>query len=144
MKKISYICIVKTKTNKNMKKEVKKTQSKSEKIYAQYKKQESFLTDYQICKAFFHDPSCSVLCLVEKILKEKYNLPWQLKFIRKATMAARGKSNAVITIPQFKFEETTHAILSKYIRRNFDTILADQQSNREYPFMFRDIIEKYS
>ena len=127
-----------------MKKEVKKSQSKSEKIYAQYKKQESFLTDYQICKAFFHDPSCSVTCLVEKILKEKYNLPWQLKFIRKATMAARGKSNAVISIPQFKFEETTHTILSKYIRRNFDTILADQQSNREYPFMFRDIIEKYS
>lgn len=127
-----------------MKKEIKKTQSKSEQIFAQYKKQASFLTDYQICKVFFHDPSCSVTCLIEKILKEKYNLPWQLKFIRKATMAARGKSNAVISIPQFKFEETTHSILSKYIRRNFDTILADQQSNRDYPFMFRDIIEKYS
>ena len=127
-----------------MKKEIKKPQSKSEKIYAAYKKQESLMTNYQICKAFFHDSSCSLMCLVEKILKEKYNLPWQLKFIRKATMDARGKCSAVISIPQFKFEETTQNILSKYIRRNFDTILADQQSNREYPFMFRDIIEKYS
>ena len=127
-----------------MKKEIKKTQTKSEKIYSEYKKRESFLTNYQICKAFFHDPSCSVTCLVEKILKEKYNLPWQFKFIRRATMATRGQSNALISIPQFKFEETTHNILSKYVKRNFSTILADQQSNRDYPFMFRDIIEKYS
>ena len=67
-----------------------------------------------------------------------------MKYIRAATMAARGKSNAVISIPQFKFEETTANILSKYIKRNFNVILADQRSNREYPFMLRDIIEKYS
>lgn len=123
---------------------MKKQQTKSEKIYSAYKKQESLMTNYQICKAFFHDQSCSLMCLVEKILKEKYNLPWQLKFIRKATMEARGKSNATISIPQFKFEETTSNILSKYIKRNFNVILADQRGNREYPFMLRDIIEKYS
>ena len=132
--------------NKDMKQNKpngKKPQTKSEKIYSEYKKRESFLTNYQICKAFFHDPSCSVICLVEKILKEKYNLPWQFKFIHKAAMEARGKSNALITIPQFKYEETTHNILSKYVKRNFDTIIADQKSNKNYPFMFRDIIENF-
>ena len=56
------------------------------KVYDAYKKQESVITNYQVCKAFFHDQSVSILGLVEKILKEKYNLPWQAKFIRKAIM----------------------------------------------------------
>lgn len=129
-----------------MKKEVKpnKPQSKSEKLYAQYKKQESLISNYQMCKAFFHDPNCSVLTLVGRILKEKYNLPWQEKFIRLATLSARGKTNATISIPQFKFEETTHNILSKYVKKNFSVMVADQMRNREYPFMFRSIIEKFS
>lgn len=130
-------------SNKRVRQEIEAKNAKS-KAYEAYKKQESLITNYQICKAFFHDPTCSILCLVEKILKEKYNLPWQEKFIRKATMDARGKTNAVISIPQFKFEETTANILSKYVKRNFNVILADQRQNREYPFMLRDIVEKYS
>jgi len=130
-------------SNRKVREQIK-AKNTNTKVYDAYKKQESVITNYQVCKAFFHDPSISILGLVEKILKEKYNLPWQAKFIRKAIMEARGKSNAVISIPQFKFEETTHNILSKYVRRNFNVILADQRQNREYPFMLRDIIEKYS
>ena len=130
-------------SNRKVREQLERINAKS-KAYEEYKKKSSLVTDYQICKAFFHDPTCSILCLVEKILKEKYNLPWQEKFIRKATMDARGKTNAVISIPQFKFEETTANILSKYVKRNFNVILADQRQNREYPFMLRDIVEKYS
>lgn len=115
-----------------------------ERVYDKYHEKESVITNYQICKAFFHDQSLSIIGVVEKVLKEKYNLPWQLKFIRKALMDARGQRNATISIPQFKFEETTHTILSKFVKKNFAIILADQRVNREYPFMLRDIIEKYS
>lgn len=130
-------------SNRKVREQLERINAKS-KAYEEYKKKASLVTDYQICKAYFHDPTCSILCLVEKILKEKYNLPWQEKFIRRATMDARGKTNAVISIPQFKFEETTANILSKYVKRNFGTIFADQRQNREYPFMLRDIVEKYS
>jgi len=130
-------------SNRKVREEIeKKTNTK---VYEAYKKQESFITNYQICKAYFHDLSCGVLCLVEKILKEKYNLPWQEKFIRRAVLEARGKNNPTISIPQFNFEETTHNILSKYVKRNFSTIVIDQRGgNRDYPFMLRDIIEKNS
>lgn len=127
-----------------MKQEIKKPMTKSEKIYSAYKAKETLMTNYQICKAFFHDQTCSLMCLIEKILTERYRYPWQKKLIRKATMDARGKSNAVISIPQIKFEDNTSNILSKYVRKNFDIILADRRQNREYPFILRDIIDKIS
>ena len=114
------------------------------KAYDDYKKSETLVTNYQMCKAYFHDSSASIIGVVELILKEKYNLPWQLKFIRKATMDARGKKNATISIPQFKYEECVNDILSKFVRKNFDKMVADQKKNSAYPFAFRDIIEKNS
>ena len=117
---------------------------KAEKVYSVYQKNESLLTNYQMCKAYFKDSGASVIGIVESILKEKYNLPWQLKFIRKATMGARGKSNAQITIPQFNYDACVNDILSKFVKKNFEKMIADQKKNNAYPFMFRDLIEKYS
>jgi len=114
------------------------------KKYDEYKKVETLLTNYQMCKAYLHDPSASIIAVVELILKQKYNLPWQLKFIRKATMEARGKSNPLISIPQFKYDERVNDILSKFVKKNFDKMVADQKKNNTYPFIFRDIIEKNS
>lgn len=114
------------------------------KKYDEYKKVETLLTNYQMCKAYFHDSSASIIAVVELILKQKYNLPWQLKFIRKATMEARGKSNPLISIPQFKYDERVNDILSKFVKKNFDKMVADQKKNSTYPFIFRDIIEKNS
>lgn len=132
-------------SNRKVREQLERINAKS-KAYEEYKKKASLVTDYQICKAYFHDPTCSILCLVEKILKEKYNLPWQEKFIRMATMEARGKTNAVISIPKFKFEDTSANILAKYVKRHFNAIIDDQKENdnRAYPFMLRDIIEKHS
>jgi len=114
------------------------------KKYNEYKKIETLLTNYQMCKAFFNDQGASIMGIVESILKQKYNLPWQLKFIRRATMEARGKKNALIAIPQFKYEEHVNDILSKFVKKNFDKMVADQKKNGNYPFIFRDIIEKNS
>ena len=97
-----------------------------------------------MCKAYFHDSSASIIGVVELILKEKYNLPWQMKFIRKATLDARGKNNPIISIPQFKYEEKVNDIISKFVHRNFEKMVADQKENSSYPFAFRDIIEKVS
>ena len=109
-----------------------------------YKKVESLLINYQMCKAYFHDASASIIGVVELILREKYNLPWQLKFIRKATMEARGKSNALISIPKFKYEEKVNDILSKFVRKNFGDMASDFKNNKNtmYPLVLRDIIEK--
>ena len=119
-------------------------QERHTKSFEAYKKVESLITNYQMCKAYFHDTSASIIGIVELILKEKYNLPWQLKFIRKATFSARGKSNALISIPQFKYEERVNDIISKFVKKNFDKMVIDQKKNSAYPFIFRDIVERNS
>lgn len=128
-------------SNSKVRKQLEALEAKTKK-YSQYKKIENVILNYQMCKAFFHDPSVSIIGVVEMILKEKYNLPWQLKFIRKVTMEARGKKNPLIEIPQFKYEERVDNILSKFVKKNFDKMAADQKKNGAYPFAFRDIMEK--
>ena len=130
-------------SNSKVRKQLEALEAKGKK-YSEYQKIESLLLNYQLCKAYFHDQSASILTIVETILKQKYNLPWQLKFIRKAVMDARGKKNPTIAIPQFKYEETEHDILSKFVKHNFDKIVADQKKNSTYPFAFRDLMEKNS
>lgn len=130
-------------SNSKVRKQLEAIEAKTKK-YSEYKKIESLLLNYQLCKAYFHDSGASILTIVETILRQKYNLPWQLKFIRKAVMDARGKKNPTITIPQFKYEETEHDILSKFVMYNFDKIVADQKKNSTYPFEFRDLMEKNS
>ena len=130
-------------SNSKVRKQLEALEAKGKK-YSEYQKIESLLLNYQLCKAYFHDQSASILTIVETILRQKYNLPWQLKFIRKAVMDARGKKNPTIAIPQFKYEETEHGILSKFVKHNFDKIVADQKKNSEYPFAFRDLMEKNS
>ena len=80
--------------------------SKNEKLLEAYKKKADLILNYQMCKAYYKDSGLSILAIVEKILKMKYNLPWQEKLIRKALNEARGKTNATITIPQFKYEKS--------------------------------------
>ena len=130
-------------SNSKVRKQLEALEAKG-KIYNDYKKVETMITNYQMCKAYFNDASASIIGIVELILKEKYNLPWQLKFIRKATFSARGKSNALISIPQFKFEEHVNDILSNFVKKKFDKMVADQKKNSNYPFVLRDIIEKNS
>ena len=116
------------------------------KKYDEYKKVATLLTDYQMCKAYFKDSALSILAIVEKILKAKYNLPWQEKIIRKALMECRGKSNPTIAIPQFKYEKNVHDIISEYVVRNFDRMVTDykNQGSGVYPLRFLDVIEKFS
>ena len=130
-------------SNSKVRKQLEALEARN-KFFDSYKKIESVILNYQMCKAYFHDQSASIIGVVELILKEKYNLPWQLKFIRKATMEARGKSNPLISIPQFKYEERVNDILSKFVRKNFDKMVSDQKKNSNYPFALRDIIEKNS
>ena len=128
-------------SNSRIRKEIAIKETKN-KVYTKYRGIESLLLNYQMCKAYFNDSSISMLGVVEKIIKTKYNLPWQRKFIRKAIMGARGKSNALISIPQFKFEERVNDILSKFVKRNFDKMVIGQRKGFSYPFAFRNIVEK--
>jgi len=130
-------------SNSKVRKQLEAIEAKTKK-YTEYKKKESLILNYQMCKAYFHDQSASIIGIVELILKQKYNLPWQLKFIRRALSDVRGKSNPTISIPQFKYEEKEHDILSKFVKNNFDKMAADQKKNSEYPFAFRDVMEKNS
>lgn len=130
-------------SNSKVRKQLEAIEAKTKK-YTEYKKKESLILNYQMCKAYFHDQSASIIGIVELILKQKYNLPWQLKFIRRALSDVRGKSNPTISIPQFKYEEKEHDILSKFVKNNFDKMAADQKKNSEYPFAFRDLMEKNS
>lgn len=130
-------------SNSKVRKQLEAIEAKTKK-YSKYTKIEGLLLNYQMCKAYFHDQSASIIGVAELILKEKYNLPWQTKFIRRALMDARGKSNPMISIPQFKYDERLYSILSKFVKKNFDKMAAGQKKNSTYPFAFRDLMEKNS
>ena len=130
-------------SNSKVRKQIEAQEAKS-KLLEAYKKKADFILNYQVCKAYFKDSALSIMAIVEKILKAKYNLPWQEKIIRKALMENRGKSNPMIAIPQFKYEKNTHDIIAEFVYRNFDKIVADRKANGEYPLRFNDIVEKYS
>lgn len=130
-------------SNSKVRKQLEAMEAKTKK-YSAYTKIESLILNYQMCKAYFHDQGASIVGIAELILKEKYNLPWQSKFIRRALSDARGKSNPMISIPQFKYDEHLHDILSKFVKKNFDKMVADQKKNGAYPFAFRDLMEKIS
>ena len=130
-------------SNRKVRKQLEAIEAKTKK-YSEYIKIETLLLNYQMCKAYFHDQSASIIGVAELILKEKYNLPWQMKFIRRVLMDARGKSNPMVSIPQFKYDERLHDILSKFVQTNFDKMSSDQKKNSAYPFVFRDLMEKNS
>ena len=119
-------------------------QSKNEKLLAAYKKKANFILDFKMCKAYYKDTALSVMAVVEKILKAKYNLPWQEKLIRKALTEARGKSNPLIAIPQFKYEKNTHDIIKEFVERHLDAMAREAKTRGLYPLEFVDLVETYS
>jgi hypothetical protein len=128
-------------SNSRVRKQLEAKETK-DKFFNAFKSKADFILNYQMCKAYFKDSGLSILAIVEKILKAKYNLPWQEKIIRKAVWDARGKTDATITIPQFKYEEKVRDILAKYVEKHFDKMVADSKGNSLYPQKLRDIIEK--
>lgn len=132
-------------SNSKVRKQIEAMEAKG-KVLEAYKKKADFILDYQVCKAYFKDSALPIMAIVEKILKAKYNLPWQEKIIRKALNENRGKSNPTIAIPQFKYEKNVHDILSEYVTRNFDKIVKDykNQGTGVYPLRFIDVVSKFS
>jgi len=120
-------------------------QAKNEKLVEAYKKKSNFILDSAMCKAYFKDSGMSVNGIVEKILKSKYNLPWQEKIIRKVLVEIRGKHNPMVAIPQFKYEKSTHDIIKEFVERNLMKMCADCCRNRElYPLAFKDMLEEFT
>ena len=119
-------------------------QSRNEKLLAAYKKKADLILNYQMCKAYYKDSALSILAIVEKILKAKYNLPWQEKLIRKALNEARGKTNATIAIPQFKYEKKVHDILAEFVEKHLDKMAKETSTRGLYPLAFVDLVRQYS
>ncbi len=130
-------------SNKKVREQLEAQEAKAKFLNA-YKSKADFILNFQMCKAYFKDSGLSALGIVEKILRAKYNLPWQEKLIRRAIDGARGKTNALISIPQFKYEEKTHDIIAKFVEKHFDKMVLDSKRNLLYPQKLRDIIERYS
>lgn len=129
-------------SNKKVREQLEAQEAKN-KFLETYKKKADFVLNFQMCKAYFKDSGLSVLTIIEKILKAKYNLPWQEKLIKRALNDARGKTNPLISIPQFKFEKNTHDILADYVIKNFDKMLLDHNRvGRDglYPLKLREIL----
>jgi hypothetical protein len=121
---------------------------KQTKIFEAYKKKADLLMNFQLVRKYFNSND-SILRLVERILKEKYNEPWQAKFISKAINNAQGVRDAVIEIPQFNYKEKVSNILAKFVENKFDRLVADLNahgigSEVKYPLTFRDIVERNS
>ena len=119
-------------------------QSVGNKILEAYKKKADLLLNYQMCKAYYKDSAMSMSNIVDKILREKYDLPWQAKIIRKALNEVQGKTDAIVSIPKFKYEKKMRDIMSDFVMKNFKKMVVDSKINGLYPFELRDIIEKYS
>ena len=126
-------------SNKKVREQLEAQEAKNKFINA-YKSKADFILNFQMCKAYFKDSGLSVLAIVEKILRAKYNLPWQEKLIKRALNDARGKNNPLISIPQFKFEKNTHDILADYVIKNFDKMVLDHKRNGMYPLKLREIL----
>lgn len=114
------------------------------KAFESYKKKEDFITNYQMAKAYLGDRGASVMTIIEKILSKKYDLPWQLKHIRAATRRVQGKKNPTISIPKFNFESDAETILSKFVHKNFNKMVANYKDNDGYPIMFTNILNSIS
>ena len=130
-------------SNSKVRKQLEAQEAKG-KLFNGYKQKADFILNYQMCKAYYKDSALSIMGFVEKILKGKYNLPWQEKIIRKALNDVRGKSNPLVSIPQFKYEKKVHDIIAEFVERNFDKMIADRKTNGMYPLGLTEIIEKYS
>ena len=126
-------------SNKKVREQLEAQEAKNKFINA-YKSKADFILNFQMCKAYFKYSGLSVLAIVEKILKAKYNLPWQEKLIKRALNDARGNNNPLISIPQFKFEKNTHVILADFVVKNFDKMVLDHKRNGMYPLKLREIL----
>ena len=126
-------------SNKKVREQLEAQEAKN-KFLETYKKKSDFVLNFQMCKAYFKDSGLSVLAIIEKILKAKYNLPWQEKLIKRSLNDARGKNNPLISIPQFKFEKNTHDILADFVVKNFDKMVLDHKRNGMYPLKLREIL----
>ena len=126
-------------SNSKVRKQIEAQESKT-KLLEAYKKKADFILNYQVCKAYFKDSALSIMAIVEKILRAKYNLPWQEKIIKRALNDARGKNNPLLSIPQFKFEKNTHDILADFVIKHFDKMVLDHKKNGTYPLKLREIL----
>lgn len=129
-------------SNKKIREQLEAQEAKN-KYYGTYKKKSDFILNYQMCKAYFKDSGLSIVAIVERILKMKYNLPWQEKIIRRAIDSIKGKTDATISIPQFKYEEKVRDILAKFVEKHFDKMVSEYKCGI-YPQKFRDIVESMS
>ena len=130
-------------SNKKVRLQLEAQEAKNKFLEA-YKKKADLLLNYQMCKAYFKDSAMSIMGIVEKILRQKYDLPWQAKVIRRTLNDVKGQTNAIISIPKFNYEKKVHDIISEFVIKNFGKMLADRKTNELYPIGLRDIIEKYS
>ncbi len=121
---------------------------KQTKIFEAYKKKADDLMNFQLVRKYYN-ANVSKLRLVERILKEKYNLPWQEKFISKAIANAQGVRDAEIDIPQFNYKEKVNDILAKFVENKFDKLVNELNTHGigdevKFPLTFRDIVERNS
>ena len=119
---------------------------KVDEAYKDYKKKESLLTNYQLCRAYLTNGGGSVLSLAQTILLQKYTAPWAQKVIKKHFLAARGVQRPRIVIPQLNYNESVSDILSKYVKTNFGKMITHRKTNRfenSYPLMFKELAEKH-
>lgn len=121
---------------------------KQTKIFEAYKKKADNLMNFQLVRKYYN-ANVSKLRLVERILKEKYNLPWQEKFISKAIANAQDVRDAEIDIPQFNYKEKVNDILAKFVENKFDKLVNELNTHGigdevKFPLTFRDIVERNS
>jgi len=123
---------------------------KHEKIYNAFKAKADFITKFQVIRFYYGGSNDPVTQIVARILRGRYNLPWQEKIIRKACEDAQGKRNAVIDIPQFNYKENVETIFDKFLESKFDKIVENviEHGIAANPcsgmLLLRDIIERNS
>ena len=130
-------------SNSKIRKQLEAQEAKG-KLLEGYKKKADYILNCAMCKAYFKDCGMSNMTIVEKILRAKYNLPWQEKIIRRVLNEVRGKNNPLISIPQFKYEKNMRDIISQFVYRNFDKMVADHKEHGGYPLGLIDVIDRYS
>ena len=127
-------------SNKKVRLQIEAMEAKN-KFLEDYKKKSDFILNFQMCKAYFSDSALSVNAVVEKILKPKFSLPWQLKLLKSAIDNTKG--SAKMDIPQMKFSKSKQDVLAEFVIKNFERFVMDYKSKSSlYPLKFRDILKE--
>lgn len=117
---------------------------KAKKLYDFYLANRTTLSDYQMCCAYTRLGNVKIGSVCEKILLETYPTFRNRNALKRAVNASLGSPMATIEVRELGLCETKADILSHYVRKKFNLMVADMSQGTEgYPIELRQAKDEF-